>query len=199
MHRIIDFFNPEIQLIQIDHQKYLKNFKTGSNYPEAGLGDYIKNDAFNDLLSGDGVSYIVFQENENNEIIDTIAFFTLVSSAIPYIYRTVDDEVYEAICGIPAIKIHMFAVNEKYQDVFYKNKPIAAIIFGTIIDIINDKSKTDIGIKAIYLHSLKSAEKFYLKNNIQIAEKYMLPFSGDDDDLTLMYTFIRDIKITYES
>ena len=34
---------------------------------------------------------------------------------------------------------------------------------------------------------------------MQIAEKYMLPFSGNDDDLTLMYTFIRDIKITYES
>ena len=159
------------------------------------------------MLTGDGVSYIVFQTTSSDDtipdeekIIDVVAFFTLVSSAIPYIYRTVDEDgVYEAMCEIPAVKVNMFAVNDKYQDTFYENKPISALVFETIIDIIDNKAKTDMGIKAIYLHSLPSAEKFYLRNHMLKAEEYMQTFSENDDDLTAMYVFIRDVKIVYET
>ena len=49
------------------------------------------------MINGDGVSYIVFQKDKDDQILEVIAFFTLISSAIPYIYRTVDEEVYEAM------------------------------------------------------------------------------------------------------
>lgn len=198
MHRTTNWFNPEIQILKPEHKEYLEKFQTGNQYPEKGLGDYIKKEAFGDLINGDGVSYIVFQKDKDDQILEVIAFFTLISSAIPYIYRTVDEEVYEAMCGIPAIKINMFAVNEKYQDLFYQGKPISALIFETIIDIIDQQSKTGAGIKAIYLHSLKSSEQFYLTNKMLKAEEYMRPFAGEDDDLTIMYLFIREVNITYE-
>lgn len=206
-HKRIKDFNPIIRILDRNHIKYLQHFKSGSTYPEKGLGDYIKGDAFHDLLTGDGVSYIVFQTTSSDDtipdeekIIDVVAFFTLVSSAIPYIYRTVDEDgVYEAMCEIPAVKVNMFAVNDKYQDTFYENKPISALVFETIIDIIDNKAKTDMGIKAIYLHSLPSAEKFYLRNHMLKAEEYMQTFSENDDDLTAMYVFIRDVKIVYET
>lgn len=198
MHKTIDKFSPQITILRKEHREYLRNFKTGLKYPEKGLGDYINSDAFDDLITGDGVSYIVFQTDGDN-IIDVVSFFTLVSSAIPYMYRTIDDsEIYEVMCGIPAIRIHMFAVNQKYQDVFWNDKPISALVFETIINIIDEKSKTDFGIKAIYLHALPSSEKFYLKNNMLKAEEYMRPFAGDDDDLSTMYVFIREVKIVFE-
>ncbi|MFI3173518.1 MAG: hypothetical protein R3Y58_14285 [Eubacteriales bacterium] len=81
-----------------ENQKYLQFFETGKNYPEKGLGDYIKSDeAINDLITGDGVSYIVFQKVEKDKLEKVIAFFSLQTSAISYMYRTVDEEegVYE--------------------------------------------------------------------------------------------------------
>lgn len=198
-HREVADINYSISLLEEKHRGLFKDFKTGNKYPEKGLGDYIQNDAFEDMQSGDGVSYVVLNNDENGELGELVAYFTLVSSAMPCIYRTEDDEVYEAILGIPAIKIHMFAVSDKYQDVFYKNKPIAAWIFETIINIIDERSKKDVGIKAIYLHALPSSKTFYKKNKMLEAEKYMKPFSGMDDDLDVMYVFIRQVNITYEN
>lgn len=199
-HKEVEEFTFSISLLEEKHKKLFRDFNTGSQYPEKGLGDYIKNDAFEDMLSGDGVSYVVLNNDENGEPVELVSYFTLVSSAMPCIYRTEDDdEVYEAVLGIPAIRIHMFAVSDKYQDVFYKNKPLAAWIFEAIINIIDEKSKKDTGIKAIYLHALPSSKAFYRKNMMLEAEKYMQPFSGMDDDLDVMYVFIRQVKITHEN
>ncbi len=169
MHNTIDNFRPEICILTEEHQKYLKFFETGENYPEKGLGDYIKsNEAIDDLITGDGVSYVVFQKDEEEKFGDVIAFFSLQSSAISYMYRTVDEEegIYEAMCSIPAIKINMFGVDVAYQDLFYDGVPISALVFRAIIDIISERSKDFAGIKAVYLNSLESAEKFYIKNDI---------------------------------
>lgn len=199
MHKTTSTFKPKISILCEEHKKYLKSFVTGTKYPEKALGDYIKSDAFDDLVTGDGVSYVVFQTDAQDNIVEAIAFFTLVSSAMPYMYRTIEDsEIYEVMCGIPAIRIHMFAVDLKYQDVFWHGKPISALIFETIISIIDEKSKNESGVKAIYLHALPSSEKFYLKNNMLKAEEYMKPFAGDDDDLSTMYVFIREVKVVYE-
>lgn len=199
-HKEIEDINLSISILDEHHKKFLNKFQTGNNYPEKGLGDYIRDDAFDEMLSGDGVSYLVLKLNEEKEPEELVAYFTLVSSAIPCLYRTEEDdgEAYEVMCGIPAIRIHMFAVSDKYQDVFYKDKPIAAWIFETIISIIDEKAKRDTGIKAIYLHALPSSKNFYKKNKMLEAEKYMKPFSGMDDDLDVMYVFIRDVNITYE-
>lgn len=198
-HKEIEKFNFSIALLDKKYKKFFDEFKTGDKYPEQGLGDYIQSEAFDDMLSGDGVSYLVLRINENDEPLELVAYFTLVSSAMPYIYRTeYDGEEYEAVCGIPAIRIHMFAVSDKYQDVFYREKPISAWIFETIIHIINEKSQTDTGIKAIYLHALPSSKKFYKKNNFIEAEPYMQPFKGLDDDLDVMYAFIRNVDVIHE-
>lgn len=201
LRKTIDNINLSISLLDKKHEVFFKNFKTGNKYPEKNLGDYLRNDAFNEMLSGDGVSYVVLELDEEDNPIDIVSYFTLVSSAMPYIYRTEGEEgeePYETMCGIPAIRIHMFAVNDKYQDVFYLGKPIAAWVFELIINIINEKSQKDTGIKAIYLHTLPSAKSFYKRNKMLDAEKYMKPFSGMDDDLDVMYVFIREVKIVYE-
>ncbi len=200
-HKEIDDINLSITLLDKKYKRFLKDFKTGNRYPEQGLGDYIMDsDAFEDMQNGDGVSYLVFRTNEDDEPEELVSYFTLVSSAMPYMYRIEEnDEVYEEMCGIPAIRIHMFAVSDKYQDVFFKGKPIAAWIFETIIHIIDEKSQKDTGIKAIYLHALPSSKGFYKKNKFLEAEPYMKPFAGMDDDLDVMYVFIRKVSVTYQN
>lgn len=201
MHNTIDDFRPEICILTEENQKYLQFFETGKNYPEKGLGDYIKSDeAIDDLITGDGVSYIVFQKDKANRLEKAIAFFSLQSSAISYVYRTIDEEegVYEVMCSIPAIKINMFGVDIEYQDLFYDGVPISALVFRAIIDIISDRSMDFAGIKAVYLNSLESAESFYIRNDMLYAEDYMVPYAGEDKELTVMYKFIRDVQMIHE-
>lgn len=198
-HREIEDFKAKIVIYDGSYKKIISQFNTGKSYPEKGLGDYIKGEAVDDLLSGDGVSYLVLAMDEDDKVTDLIAYFTLVSSALPYIYRTEDDDGdYEEMCGIPAIRISAFGVSDIYQDVFYKGQPIAAHVFRTIISIVDRMSSGVSGIKAIYLHTLPSAKAFYLKNKMLEMEEYMKPFAGQDEDLDLMYVFIREVKLVHE-
>lgn len=198
-HNKIDTFDYTVEILDKTHMEYISKFTSGAHYPEKGLGDYIKQEAFEDIESGDGVSYVVLQLDADKKVIDVISFFTLVSSAMPVVYRSDDENgVYETVYGIPATRLHMFAVDDKYQDVFYRSKPIAAWIFLYIINLIDEKSKSSFGIKALYLHALPSSKAFYRNNNMLEAEEYMKPFSNLDDDCDVMYVFIRDVNHVYE-
>lgn len=198
-HETINDLNCTIDILRPEYKKYLVDFESGKDYPEKQLGDYVKKDAFDEMESGDGVSYVVLRSIDDKTQ-EMVAYFTLVASAIPIMYRIEDEEdvPYEAMCGIPAVRVHMFAINDKYQDVFYLNKPIAAWVFEAMINIIDEKSKNDMGIKAIYLHALPNAKQFYKRNKMIDAEEYMIPFAGMDDDLDVMYVAIREISNTYQ-
>lgn len=199
--REIEDFNPVVHVFKESHKKYLDKFETGNNYPEKGLGDYIKNDALDDKASGDGVSYIVLQQNKDGEIVDAIAFYTLVSSVIPCIYnfKTDEDGAYDTLFEIPAVRIQMFALNQKYQDSLYEKELIASRVFKSIITQIDEMASEVMGIKAIYLYTIPSAKKFYKKNNFLEAERYMVKLASGDEDCDLMYAFIREVHITYEA
>ena len=83
--------------------------------------------------TGDAVTYLV-THTDNTKEKEIVAYFSLAASSLHYYFRDVDDEgnyyTVDILCGISAIKITMFGVDVKYQNVFYKegneDKPIAA-------------------------------------------------------------------------
>ncbi len=190
-YKTIYNFSPTVDILNDTHKQYFKSFKTGNTYPEKGIGVYLNNDAFEDMSNGNGVTYIITNETDGEK--EIVSFFSLLSSSILCKYK---DNDYETNFYIPAIKISMFAVNEKYQDTFINNlsMPVAAMIFKLIIGIIDTYSKTVLGIKAIYLHPLDSAIDFYKKNGMKLAEKYMVNIDDNDSIEKMMYMFIREVK-----
>lgn len=184
-------FSPRIDILNNTHKQYLKNFKTGSKYPEKGIGTYLINDAFEDIDNGNGVTYVII--NEVNGEKEIVSFFSLLSSSILCKYK---DNDYETNFYIPAIKISMFAVNEKYQDTFINDfsMPVSAMIFKLIVGIVDTYSKKVLGVKAIYLHPLDSAIDFYKKNGMKLAENYMVNVDDNDSIEKMMYMFIREVK-----
>ncbi len=205
MTREITELNPEVAILDDSMKELLDGFVTGTKYPEIGIGDYSSSkQAIEDWYTGDGVSYVVFQLDGENNRKDVISYFTLETSALPYLYKNHEEDV-EVLCSISAIKIKMFGVDIRYQDKFYKDKLVAALIFETIISIISKQSLSVAGVKAIYLYTTEDAKKFYLKNNMRAAEGYMLSFADQDKELdegnntNLMYTFIREVKTGMEA
>ena len=139
---------------------------------------------------------MVYDAKTNNEK-EVVAYFTLRESSIPYIdCINEDDETYdEEQCGISSIEIRMFAVSELYQDTFYNEDLIAAMIFRRIIYIIDNMSNTSLGVKAIYLHSVEEAKTCYERNGIKKMEKYIMPFHSAESEYKGMYVFIREVNM----
>jgi len=182
-------FDYSVALLSEDNKAQIKGFICGNHYPEAGLADYLENNALDDIRNGNGVTYII-KDNSNNRL---IGYYTLEASSLPYFYRDEEDEDYEVLCGIPAVKINMFAIDSQYQDLFFEGKPISAWILESIISEIYNMSVSGLGIKAIYLRPLPSAEKFYLKNGFTMDEGFFKPFASADDELNVMFMFIHHI------
>ena len=102
-------------------------------YLSENFNDFIVSEASEYKNTGDGVTYVVWNilyDKDNIEIDrDIVSYYTLSATAIPYEdrIRCDEEEVLETgeefdieICGISALEIKMFAVNQNYQDVFFK-------------------------------------------------------------------------------
>lgn len=201
-------FYPDIVLYSQDYQKLLNDFDAGlENY---SFNEFIQKEACDCMESGEGVTYLVFNSTDESDK-ELVAYFTLCSGAIPYIERwkipeeEQEDngiEYEEMHCGIPSIELKMFAVSQKYQNIFYsyegESKPIAAWILSDIINIVYSMKSTIIGVKALYLRSVPDAENFYAKNGFDYVLKPMNPFYSIDSDFKAMYIPFSQIKIHYD-
>lgn len=216
MHEHIAYFNPDVMSLEQSHQDFsseMKLFNAGQGYEN--FNDFMSEEAVEYKNAGDGVTYVVWNviyDKNNNEIRrDVVSYYTLAATAIPYEDRIRRDEE-EAkatgeefdteICGISAIEIKMFAVNEKYQDVFFEYEgedlPIAAWIMRSIIDFAYSLLNEVIGFKALFLHSLPEAEKFYKANGFNAMEINMQPLHCIDSEYKAMYLALREVHMNYD-
>ena len=150
-------------------------FSAGKDFDN--FTSFLSNDVEDYFCNGDGVTYLIKNENTN----DIIAYFCISASAIPFDYKI---EGESSIWGVSVVEIRMFAVNEPYQDVFMKDSkgnevPIAAWCLAYLIHQITEY----IGTKAIYLHSVPTAEKFYKRNGFMEMNNAMIPLHCLDDNL----------------
>ena len=215
-HNHIAYFNPDVTSIEIAHQDFfseMKLFNAGEGYEN--FHEFVLKEAIEYKESGDGVTYVVWNkicdENGNEMKREMVAFYTLAATAIPYEDRIrlekeeaeqLGKEFDSQICGIPALEIKMFAVDEKYQDIFYayedEDLPIAAWIMRSIIDYANSLIDNVMGFKAVFLHSLPDAEKFYMANEFNPVEINMQPLRGLDSAFTAMYLTLKEVHMNYD-
>lgn len=215
-HAHIEYFNPDVTSLEKAHQdfqSYMELFNAGKGYNN--FSDFIKDDAVEYKEAGDGVTYVVWNvlyDEDGNEVKrDIVSYYTLAATAIPYEdrIRLDEDERLESgqefdsqICGISALEIKMFAVDEKFQDMFFEfegeDLPISAWIMRSIIDYANNLLAEVLGFKAIFLHSLPEAEKFYLSNGFNFVKINMQPLHCLDSEYKPMYLALKDVHMNYD-
>ena len=212
IHKYVNTFNPDISVMNTECRDYLFDFHAGIG--NENFNDFLKKEADEYRTNGNGVTYIIWNntyDNDTEETKDIVAYFTLSANAIPYIDRIKLDEDEIAECGmkydeqtwgIPVLEIKMFAVNNKYQDVFYMHNgqalPIAAWCLLAIINYAKLLLDTVLGFKALFLHSISEAEQFYLKNGFQDMTHNMLPFASIDSDMRPMWLPLKNIHMNYD-
>lgn len=215
-HKHIEDFNPDVMSLEKSYQDFsskMQLFNAGSGYEN--FNDFIVSEASEYKNTGDGVTYVVWNilyDKDNIEIDrDIVSYYTLSATAIPYEdrIRCDEEEVLETgeefdieICGISALEIKMFAVNQNYQDVIFKyageDLPISAWIMRSIIDYAYSLLDGVIGFKALFLHSLPEAESFYTANGFNPVEVNMQPLHCVDSEYTAMYLALKEVHMNYD-
>lgn len=216
VHKHIDSFNPDVMLAESAYQDFFSQimlFDAGNNY--INFNDFIKEEAIQYAKDGNGVTHIVWNilyDDVGKEISrDIVAYYTLAATAIPYEDRIRKDkkEAEETgeefdieICGISAVEIKMFAVNKKYQDLFYEYEgedlPISAWVIKKIIDFAYSLMDSSLGFQALFLHSLPESEKFYLINGFNPVKINMQPLHCIDSEYKAMYLALKEVHINYD-
>lgn len=194
MKKTIENFNPVIEALSEENRKLISDFFVG----EKAFDDFIKKEAISDMVSGDGVTYLIVNEANKREI---VAYYTISSSSIHSIDRydfededVPKDEKREHFSPISAFLIKMFAVNEKYQDTYYNDELVASLILKNIIFDLYDMSTSVVGAKRIILCAVEKAKKFYKLNNFEEFDgKYTLFDKIDAQDNYPMYLSLHKV------
>lgn len=169
----IDKLNLVSDVLSLENIYLVSNFSSGQG--NLAFDNYLKYEALGESKSGNGVTYLI-GNILNNEDIELVAYYTISANSIPYEDIIDDeDEIDIKICGTSAIEIKMFAVNGKYQDCLYKNKLVSQYILEYIIDDISRMATGIIGAKNILLASVESAVRFYENSEFSKLESYMKP------------------------
>ena len=194
MKKTIENFTPVIEALSEENRKLISDFFVG----EKAFDDFIKKEAISDMVSGDGVTYLIVNEANKREI---VAYYTISSSSIHSIDRydfededVPKDEKREHFSPISAFLIKMFAVNEKYQDTYYNDELVASLILKNIIFDLYDMSTSVVGAKRIILCAVEKAKKFYKLNNFEEFDgKYTLFDKIDAQDNYPMYLALHKV------
>lgn len=194
MRKTIQNFKPVIETLSEENRKLISNFFVG----EKAFDDFIKKEAINDMISGDGVTYLIINEVNKREI---VAYYTISSSSIHTIDRydfededVPQDEKREHFSPISAFLIKMFAVNEKYQDTYYNDELVASLILKNIIFDLYDMSTSIVGAKRIILCAVENAKKFYKLNKFKEFDgNYTLFDKIDAQDNYPMYLALHNV------
>ena len=204
--KYIERFDPCVEVYdEVRHKDFLENFNCNSFI----FNKYItSHDIIEDKYNGDGVTYLVFDENAVERKL--VAYYTLCATAIPFLSRIklefeerVDEAEYdERLYGVSAMQIKMFAVDIQYQNIFYKQDelemPISAWILRYIVNAIDSISCELCGVKAIFLHAVEDAKLFYYQNSFIYADERIRPFDSEDSELTSMFLKLREVRIVYD-
>lgn len=100
------------------------------------------------------------------------------------------------------LKDKKFAVNQKYQNIFFEygdeDLPVSVWVLRSIIDYIENLSKTIVGVKAAFLHAVPDAVDFYLRNGFEFMLPNMEPFHSIDSEFTPMFLALYELHINFD-
>ncbi len=172
MYRYGEEISYNFKLLRVEDRADLQLFTCGNQR----LDNHIRNDVIgkNEIVDEDGL-YFICRDIETNDI---IAVFSLASSGIIY---KVDNYTHL----LPAIKVDVLAVDEKYQKMHFDKfseeteNPddhyfFSDDIMGTIIRHCRNVSEKDVLAGYIVLYADKKAYRYYERNGFQNYSEFML-------------------------
>jgi hypothetical protein len=172
----------ELQYVELNgarvSQDVLQKFDCG--HPD--FNDFLADDAKDSGSNGEGVTYILVDEDEySNKKVSTIfAFATIQSTALQYYDIKKTDKIY----SIPGVEIKYFAIAKRFHrqiaHLIDDSKYYSTIFFEWLLEDLYEMSTKIIGFQAVFLRANEQGEKLYRRKNFIDASEYIVPYEEDD-------------------
>lgn len=158
-------------------QDVLDKFDCG--HPD--FNDFLATDAKECAESGNGVTYILIDEAEENAEITTIfAFATLKSTALYYLKED-SDRMFSVSCA----EIKYFAIAKAFQKIqtgkLGVEKYYSTVFFEMLLMDLYEMSIKTIGFTGIFLRANENGEKLYRRKKFVDATEFIIPYEEDDE------------------
>lgn len=158
-------------------QDVLDKFDCG--HPD--FNDFLATDAQKCAESGNGVTYILIDEAEENAEITTIfAFATLKSTALYYL-KEESDRMFSVSCA----EIKYFAIAKAFQKIqtgkLGVEKYYSTVFFEMLLMDLYEMSVKTIGFTGIFLRANENGEKLYRRKKFVDATEFIIPYEEDDE------------------
>ncbi len=171
-------------------QDVLKRFDCG--HPD--FNDFLSEEAINCADNGNGVTYVLIDEaEEEKEVTAIFAFCTLKATALYYSPEG-DDSIFSVSCA----EIKYFAIAKAFQKVetgdLGHGKYYSTIFFEILLADLYEMSTKTIGFTGIFLRANENGEKLYRRKKFVDATEFIVPYEEDDElgKCTPMYLSISD-------
>lgn len=156
-------------------QDVLNSFDCG--HPD--FNDFLQMDAILCSANGEGVTYVLVDEDENaGEISAILAFATIKATSL---YYKKDGRMLCESCA----EIKYFAISKSFQKAMCgKNgveKYYSTLFFEYLLMDLYEMSTKVIGFTGIFLRANENGIKLYKRKNFIEATGYMVPYDIDDD------------------
>ena len=140
---------------------------------------FLQNDAVSCAAGGEGVTYVLVDDEEKvGEISVIMAFATIKSTAL---YYKKEDRLLSESCA----EIKYFAIAKSFQKTMGgKNgveKYFSTMFFEYLLMDLYEMSTKVIGFTGIFLRANENGIKLYKRKNFIEAIDYMVPFDKDDE------------------
>lgn len=157
-------------------QEVLDKFDCG--HPD--FNNFLANDAKKCAEDGNGVTYILIDDAEENSEISTIfAFGTIRATALYYSKEGVDN-TFSTSC----VEIKYFAIAKVFQKVLTGNlgieKYYSTAFFEMFLTDLYEMSVKTIGFTGIFLRANENGEKLYRRKKFTDATEFIIPYEEDD-------------------
>lgn len=171
-------------------QDVLDKFDCG--HPD--FNDFLSAEAIECANSGNGVTYVLIDENEEESGITTVFVFVTLKATALYYSKEDSNCMFSASCA----EIKYFAIAKAFQKAktgkLGVEKYYSTVFFEILLMDIYELSTKTIGFTGIFLRANANGEKLYRRKNFVDATEFIIPYEEDDElgKCTPMYLVIND-------
>lgn len=171
-------------------QDVLDKFDCG--HPD--FNDFLSAEAIECANSGNGVTYVLIDENEEESGITTVFAFAALKATALYYSREDSNCMFSTSCA----EIKYFAIAKAFQKAktgkLGVEKYYSTLFFEMLLMDIYELSTKTIGFTGIFLRANANGEKLYRRKNFVDATEFIIPYEEDDElgKCTPMYLVIND-------
>lgn len=192
--KTLDKFNLVIQTFTPEYGCLAESFNSGV----FAFNNFISKEALTEKENGNGVTYIILDEKDNNERV-LVGYYT-ISATTTHIKDSLDYQDSDVPLSekrvhyypISSFMINMFAVNKDYHCTLYKDTLVSDLILKSIIIKLYEMSINLIGAKQIVLCSVKDKVDFYKRNNFNVIDENQTLLDKYVDDTIPMALILHD-------